>query len=167
MDGGHRHSARWWAVALVLGLSLARSGEAPAATFINVLNSAMVLTPTPTDYAKDYVEATGASGLGIKVKNTGSAGLTLLVRMATPSAITAGDLLVRTLSAPGPGGTTLSAYTALGSANVTLWSSSVPQGPFFQVDMDVRVRNLFNYDDNAAAGTTSYTNTLIFTVVEL
>ena len=167
MDGGHRDSARSWIVALGLGLSLIASREVAAGTFINILDSSLILTPTPADYANDYVEATGASGLGVKVKNTGSAGLTLLVRMATPSAIAGGDLLVRTLTPPGSGGTTLSAYTALGSTNLTLWTSGVPQGPFFEVDMDVRVRNLFNYDDSAAAGTTSYTNTLIFTVIEL
>jgi hypothetical protein len=166
MDGGHRHSASSCAVALALGLSLIASREVSAGTFINIVDSALILAPTPTDYAKDYVEATGASGLSVKVKNTGSSGLTLLVRMAAPSAIAAGDLLVRTLTPPGLGGTTLSAYTAIGSTYLTLWASGVPQGPFVAVDMDVRVRNLFNYDDSATAGTTGYTNTLIFTVVE-
>jgi hypothetical protein len=153
-------------VGLALALGLATAREVAAGPFINIVDDALVLSPTPDDYVNDYVEATGAAGLGVKVKNTGSTGLTLLVRVAAPSAIAAGDLLVRTLTPPGPGGITLSAYTAIGPSNLTLWTSGVPQGPFVQIDMDVRIKNLLNYDDNAAAGTTGYTNTLIFTVIE-
>ena len=156
------------AVAAMLTLGLAwPERDAGAAPFINIVNDALVLTPTPTDYANDYVEATGAAGLAVKVKNTSTNGLMLLVRAssAAPS-IAPGDLLVRTLTPPGVGGTTLSTYTVLGPTNMTLWTSGVPQGPFIEVDMDVRIRNLYNYDDTGSVGTTPYTNTLIFTVIE-
>jgi hypothetical protein len=153
-------------VALALVLTLVHGRDAVAGGFINIVTDALVLAPTPTDYANDYVEATGVAGLGVKVKNTGPAGLTLLVRAVAPSAIATGDLLVRTLTPPGTGGITLSTYTALGPTNLTLWTSGVPQGPFIQVNLDVRIRNLWNYDDTGTTGTTNYTNTLIFTVVE-
>jgi hypothetical protein len=153
-------------VTLVVGLGLATCRPVTAAPFINILDDAVVLAPTPDDYTNDYVEATGAAGLGVKVKNTSSTGLTLLVRSATASpGIAVGDLLVRTLTPPGTGGVSLTTYTVLGATNLNLWSTGVPQGPFMQVDMDIRIRNLFNYDADGTYGT-SYTNTLIFTVIE-
>lgn len=150
--------------ALVLGLV---HGNAIAAPFINILDNALVITPTPTDYERDYVEVTGAAGLGIKVKTNSSTGMMVMVRSSSANpAIRAGDFLVRTLTPPGRGGTTLSTYTTLGPSNLTLWTTGVAQPPFAQVDMDIRIRNLFNYGDAAIAGTTGYTNTLIFTVIE-
>jgi hypothetical protein len=70
------------------------------------------------------------------------------------------------MTPPGTGGSTLITYTPLGATNLNLWSTGVVQGPFVVVQMDVRIRNLFGYVDAGAAGTTSYTNTLTFTVFE-
>jgi hypothetical protein len=152
------------ACALLCGLATAPAGAAP---FISIVTDAITLIPTPTDYVNDYVEATGAAGIGVKVKNTSSSGLHLLVRSASASPpIALGDLLVRTLTAPGAGGVTSSAYTPLSATTLALWSSGVPQGPFVQVNVDLRIRNLWSYDDTGTVGTTLYTNTLIFTVVE-
>lgn len=164
--GAAAKRARRAAPALLVGwLMLAPRAE--AAAFINIVDAALILTPTPTDYDNDYVEVTGLAGMAIKVKTNSSTGMVLMVRSASgPSPIALGDLLVRTLTPPGIGGTTLATYTPLTATNLNLWSIAVEQGPFTVVDMDVRIRNLFNYDDAAGAGTTSYTNTLVFTVIE-
>jgi len=155
-------------VALALSLAGAFVAFPAGATpFIDIVDSALTLAPTPTDYENDYVEATGAAGIAIKVKNNSSTGLVLMVRSASATpAIAPGDLLVRTATPPGTGGTSLIAYTPLTAANLNLWSTGVTQGPFVVVDMDVRIRNLFNYDDVNGSATTSYVNTLVFTVFE-
>jgi hypothetical protein len=145
---------------------LASADAASAAAFINIVNPAITLTPTPTDYANDYVEVTGASAISVKVKTNSPNGLILMVRSSGATQIASNDLLVRTLTLPGTGGTSLVTYTPLGATNLNLWSTGVAQGPFVVVLMDVRVRNLFGYGDAGAAGTTSYTNALTFTVVE-
>ncbi len=151
--------------ALALALMFSAS-TACAEVFINIISNAITLTPTPSDYANDSVEATGLAGIRIKVKTNSPTGMLLMVRSGSGTpAIALADLLVRTMTAPGPGGFTLTAYTPLGLANLNLWSTAVSQAPFYLVDTDVRIRNLFNYDDAPSAGTTSYTNTLIFTVV--
>jgi hypothetical protein len=151
-------------VAVLLALASTKAGATP---FIDIVDSAITLAPTPTDYGNDYVEASGLAGMAIKVKNNATTGLVLMVRLAGGAqGIALGDLLVRTMSPPGTGGTSLTAYTPLGLTNLNLWSTSVQQGPFFTVDMDVRIRNLFSYGDAAGATTTSYTNTLVFTVIE-
>ena len=162
-----RFGAEGVALALLVAASLARVPTAGASAFINIVDAAVTLMPTPTDYDNDYVEATGAAGITLKVKTNSLAGMVLLVRSAsTAPAIAIGDLLVRTMSAPGQGGTSLSTYTSLGPTNLTLWSTGVEQGPFILVDVDIRVRNLMNYVDASGAGFTYYTNTLIFTVFE-
>jgi hypothetical protein len=171
-DRGTRRgsSGRWCAriaPALLLAASLTRASEAASPPFLNIVDPAVTLVPTPTDYANDYVEATGPAGVTLKVKTGSPTGLVLLVRLAGGAPeIAPGDLLVRTLSSPGPGGTSLSSYTALGFTDLTLWSTATAEGPFVLVDMDVRIRNLMNYSDAATTGFTTYTNTLIFTVIE-
>ena len=151
----------------VLLLIAAWASPAAATPFLDVVDAAITLRPTPTDYANDYVEATGAAGLAVKVKNNGSTGLVLMVRSASATpAIATSDFLVRTLTPPGPGGASLITYTPLAATNLNLWSTGAPQGPFLVVDMDIRVLNLFAYTDAGGAGTTSYTNTLVFTVIE-
>ena len=146
----------------------ARAGSvAHANGFIQISTASMVLTPTPADYANDYVEAIGAAGLQLKVKNTGKTGVTVMVRViSTPPAIAPGDLLVRTLTPPGPGGGSMSLYTSPTAVNQRLWSTGAPQGPFANIGIDVRIRNLMNYDDAAGGGTTGYSNTLMFTIFE-
>jgi hypothetical protein len=153
------------AIVMVLGL-LNPSGPASAAAFINIVTPAITLAPTPTDYANDYVEATGVDGMSVKVKTNSPNGLVLMVRSSGSPQIASGDLLVRTLTPPGTGGSSLVTYTPLGTINLNLWSTGVAQGPFIVVQMDIRIRNLFGYGDAGAGGTTSYTNSVTFTVME-
>jgi hypothetical protein len=58
--GGHRHGPG----------APQPSGPASAAAFINIVTPAITLAPTPTDYANDYVEATGVDGMSVKVRPT-------------------------------------------------------------------------------------------------
>jgi len=155
---------RAWAAFASLALSVP---AAHAGGFIQINTPSIVLAPTPSDYLNDYVEATGVSGIQVKLKNTGSTGLTLMVRCPDPAPpIALADLMLRTLTPPGPGGLTMSAFTPVSGLNQRVWSSGVQQGPFTTVSVDVRIRNLFGYDDAAIGGTTAYANTLVFTVVE-
>jgi hypothetical protein len=146
---------------------LIHANAVSAAAFINIVTPAITLSPTPTDYANDYAEATGAGGMSVKVKTNSPNGLVLMVRSSGTPQIASDDLLVRTLTPPGTGGSSLVTYTPLGTINLNLWSTGVAQGPFIIVQMDVRIRNLFGYGDaGGAGGSTSYTNTLTFTVME-
>ena len=139
---------------------------ASAQAMVQILDPALTLTPTPTDYDNDFVEATGASGLRVRVRTNSSTGMALFVRCADAvPQIALADLLVRTQTAAGTGGTTLAAYNAISASNQQLWSTTVAQHAWATVTTDVRVQNLINYDDAIAAGTTNYTNTLTYTVV--
>ena len=133
---------------------------------VDILDPAVTLSPTPTDYTNDFVEAAGASGLRVRVKTNSSTGMSLLVRCADASPqIALSDLQVRTQTAAGSGGTTMSSYTNITSSNQTLWTSGVAQHAWYTVTTDVRVNNLVNY--NATSGGTNYVNTLTYTVVAL
>lgn len=140
--------------------------SAAAHAMIQILDASLALTPTPTDYDNDLVEATGASGLRVRVKTNSSTGMALLVRCAdaTPQ-IALADLLVKTQTASPTGGWTIAAWTPISAVNQTLWTTGLAQHPWLTVTTDVRVQNLGNYDDAAAAGTTDYTNTLTYTVI--
>lgn len=139
---------------------------ASAVALLQIDDAAITLTPNATDYGNDYVEATGAAGIDVEVKTNSTGGMALQVRCAdaTPQ-IALADLLVRTATAPGTGGSSLAAYTAITAANQNLWTTGAVQHTFLVVSTDVRVQNLINYNDAASAGTTSYTNTLTYTVV--
>ncbi len=139
---------------------------ASATAMVQVLDPAITLTPTSTDYDNDFVEATGAAGLRVRVKTNSTTGMALFVRCAdaTPQ-IALADLLVRTQTPAGTGGTTLAAYNAVSAVNQSLWTTTVSQHAWQTVTTDVRVQNLMNYDDAITAGTTNYTNTLTYTVV--
>ena len=139
---------------------------ASANVMVDILDPAITLTPTATDYNNDYVDAAGASGLRVRVKTNSTTGMVLMVRCAdaTPQ-IALADLLVRTQTAAGTGGTTLASYTAITAGNQNLWTTTVAQHPWQTITTDVRVQNLFAYDDAITAGTTNYTNTLTYTVV--
>jgi hypothetical protein len=139
---------------------------ASANAVVQVLDPAITLAPTPTDYGNDYVEVTGASGLRVRVKSNSTTGMILKVRCpdATPQ-IALADLLVRTQTAAGTGGTTMASYTAITAVDQNLWSTGTSQGPWTTVTTDIRVQNLFNYPDAVGGGTTNYTNTLTYTVV--
>jgi hypothetical protein len=75
------------------------------------------------------------------------------------------DMLVKTQTAAGAGGSTMAAYTAITAANQALWSSGVAQGPWLTVTTDIRVQSLFAYPDPIGVGTTNYTDNLTYTVV--
>jgi hypothetical protein len=75
------------------------------------------------------------------------------------------DFLVKTQTAAGAGGSTLSSYTAVTASDQALWSTGAAQISFLEVDTDIRVQNLFAYPDAISAGTTSYTDNLTYTVV--
>lgn len=147
------------------GIGLVEPASA-ASAFVNVIDNAVTLTPSATDYNNDYVEITGASGLRLDVKSNSATGFVLYVKCtdAAPQ-IRLADFLVRTRTAPGTGGSTMAAYTALTAVEQALWSTGVPQGPFQQVNVDIRIRNLSGYVDAAGGGATGYTNTLTFTVI--
>jgi len=139
---------------------------AQATAMVQILDPAVTLTPNATDYDNDYVEITGASGLRVRVKTNCTTGMGLLVRCddATPQ-IALADLLVRTQTPAGGAGSTMSSYNAITAVDQALWSTTVAAHAWTTVTTDVRVQNLFAYDDAGSAGTTAYTNTLTYTVV--
>jgi len=139
---------------------------ASANAMIQILDPAITLTPTAADYANNLVDAVGPAGLRVQVKTNSSTGMALMVRCADAAPqIALADLLIRTLTAPGTGGTSLAGFTAITAANQNLWTTNVAQHPWQIVTTDVRVLNLINYNDAISAGTTDYTNTLTYTVV--
>ena len=156
-----------WVVCGVALAALLGVGPAAAANgFINVIDNAMTLTPTATDYGNDYVEITGASGLRVEVKSNSPTGLVLYVRCADAAPrIALADFLIRTLSAAGTGGSSITTYTAVTASDQALWSTGVAQGPFAQINLDIRIKNLFGYNDATSGTTTVYTDNLTFTVV--
>ncbi len=139
---------------------------ASANAMIQILDPAITLTPSVADYGNDFVDAAGASGLRVQVKTNSTTGMVLRVSCADASPqIALADLLFKTATAAGTGGSTISTYTAMGAADQDLWSTTVAQHPWQVVTTDIRVQNLMNYDDAMGGGTTSYTNTLTYTVV--
>jgi hypothetical protein len=139
---------------------------ASANAMIQILDPAVTLTPTAADYANNLVDAIGPAGLRVQVKTNSSTGMALMVRCADAAPqIALADLLVRTSTAAGTGGTTLAGFTAITAANQNLWTTNVAQHPWQIVTTDLRILNLINYNDAISAGTTDYTNTLTYTVV--
>jgi len=157
-------------VALALGPCLllpagVRSARA-ASAHVNVLDPAMNLAPTAADYNNDYVELTGASGCRVQLWTNSVAGAVLFVRCADAAPrIALADFLVRTRTAPGLGGTAMGSYTAVAATNQALWSSGIPVVMWGQVNVDIRIKNLFAYSDAPGGGTTGYTDNLTFTLV--
>lgn len=147
------------------GIGLVRPASA-ANVFLSVIDNAVTLAPSATDYSNDYVEITGASGLRVEVKTNSATGLVLYVKCADAAPqIRLSDFLVRTLTAPATGGTSMTSYTTIAATDQALWSSGVALGPFTQVNLDIRIRNLSAYTDAPGGSTTGYTNTLTFTVI--
>ena len=137
-----------------------------AEAFVHINTPSLTLTPSAQDYANDYVDAVGSSGIDVKVKTNSPTGLILKVRSSgAGNTIRLGDLLLRTLTPAGPGGAALISWTPLGLTDLNLWSIGIAQGPFVSVATDVRIRNLGDYDDLPNAGYTFYTHTFVFTVV--
>ncbi len=166
------------AAALACGLTLTPSAHAAttgssavtlgasANGILQILDPTFNLIPTAFDYTNDFVEATGAAGLRVRLKSNSSTGCVLYVRCSDASPqIALADLLVKTQTAPGAGGASITTYTAITASDQALWSTGVAQISFVQVDTDIRVQNLFSYPDAMAAGTTNYTDNLTYTVV--
>lgn len=139
---------------------------ASAVAMIQITDAAITLAPTATDYNNDYVEATGTAGIDVEVKTNSTGGMALMVRCAdaTPQ-IALADLLVKTATAPGAGGSSIASYTAVTAANLNLWTTGAVQHTWLAVSTDVRVQGLLNYNDASGGGATNYTNTLTYTVV--
>lgn len=133
---------------------------------IQIIDATLTLTPTPTDYDNEFVEATGANGLRVQVKTNSSTGMALLVRCddAVPQ-IALADLTFKTATAPGGAGGSIAAYTPMTAVDQTLWETTLRQSPWLTVTTDIRVDNLFNYEDGIGGGTTDYTNTLTYSVI--
>jgi hypothetical protein len=129
---------------------------------ITITDASISLVPTQTDYETGWVEATGAAGIRVDVTTNNLAGLILYIRCddGIPE-ITLSDLLVK---CPTPG-TLLSSFTAITGSDQALWSTdqSIPSE---EVVTDVRIQGLWSYPDAAGGGTTDYTNTLTYTVVD-
>jgi hypothetical protein len=166
------------AAALACGLCLSASAYAAtsgtsavtlgasANGILQILDPTFNLIPTAFDYTNDFVEATGAAGLRVRLKSNSSSGCVLYVRCSDASPqIALADLLVKTQTAPGTGGSSITSYTAITASDQALWSTGVAQISFVEVDTDIRVQNLFAYPDAMAAGTTNYTDNLTYTVV--
>ena len=139
---------------------------AQATVQLSVLDPAITLTPTTTDYDNGYVDAAGSSGIRVNVKSNSSTGAALLISCqdATPQ-IALADLLVRTQTPPQGGGTRIASYTPITAVNQTLWSSTTSIHGWLAVTTDVRLQNLMTYDDPSAPGVTNYTNTLTYSIV--
>ncbi len=139
---------------------------ASANAVLQILDPTFNIVPTAFDYTNDYVEATGAAGLRVRLKSNSAGGCVLYVKCSDASPqIALADFLVKTQTAAGAGGSSATVYIAITAADQALWSSGVAQIAFTEVDTDIRIQNLFAYPDAMAAGTTSYTNNLTYTVV--
>jgi hypothetical protein len=129
---------------------------------ITIVDGSVTLSPNQTDYETGYVEVTGMAGIRVRVSTDNAAGLILYVRCDDVSpAIPLNDLLVKSATA----GTLIASYTAITGADQALWSTG---GTVTNqnIDTDVRIQNLWNLSDAAGGGTTAYTNTLTYTVVD-
>ena len=136
------------------------------ASIIHVDTPQVTLTPSAQDYANDYVDATGAAGIRIRVKTSNATGLILKVRSSGPgNTIRLGDVLVRTLTPPGRGGVAINNWTPVALTDLNLWSITNGSNQFINIGADARVTNLGWYGDNLSAGFTSYSHALVFTVV--
>ena len=140
--------------------------SASAHAKIQIVDASITMAPTATDYDNEFVEAAGANGLRVQVKTNSSTGMALLVRCddAAPQ-IALADMLFKTATAPGGAGGSIAAYTAMTAVDQTLWETTSRQSPWLVITTDIRVDNLFNYEDGIGAGTTDYTNTLTYSVI--
>jgi hypothetical protein len=139
---------------------------ASANAVLQVLDATMTLTPNATDYSNDFVEVTGGSGLRVRLKSNSTTGCVLYVKCVDASPqIALADFMVKTGTAAGAGGSTMSSYTAVTASDQALWSTGAAQISFLDINTDIRIINLFSYPDAIGPGTTSYTDNLTYTVV--
>jgi len=173
-----KHRVSILAAALACGLLLSSAGHAAttgtsavtlgasANGVLQILDPTFNLIPTAFDYTNDFIEATGVAGLRVRLKSNSLTGCVLYVKCVDASPqIALADLLVKTQTAPGVGGTSTTVYAAISASDQALWSTGLAQISFVEVDTDIRIQNLFAYPDAMAAGTTNYTNNLTYTLV--
>ena len=161
---GDRPASGTRLLACLIALLLLRPVPAAhAETSISIVTNNRSLAPAQTDYEAGFVESLSPSGgIRVRVTTTASAGLILYVSCSTASPpIALSDLLIKCPTA----GSLITAYTGITALDQALWSTSVPVSNQ-DVDTDIKVIGLWDYSDAGAAGSTSYTNTLIYTVVE-
>jgi hypothetical protein len=139
--------------------------EASATAEIDISDASITLSPGQSDYEAGYIVAEGASGIATRVRTNSSTGMVLSIRSddGTPG-IALADLLFKTQTAPGSGGTSISDYTAVTGVDQSLWTTTEESPSYTTIDTDIRVNNLWNYLDANGGGTTTYTTTLTYTV---
>src|SRR5262245_28535399 len=149
-------------IAVLISLALVTAPTAQAATtgtatvtlaasanaMIQILDAAVTLTPSATDYDNDFVDATGVAGLDVRVKSNSAGGLQLKVKCADASPqIALADLLIKTPTAPGGSGSSISSFTAVTAGDQDLWTTTAPQNSWLVVTTDIRIQNLIGYPD--------------------
>jgi hypothetical protein len=150
-QSGRRRAAT--ATALVPGLALLLFVIAPrpaaALSSITIVDASRALAPLQGDYETGYVESTAPSGgIQVRVTTDNAAGVVLYIRVKGPTA-----------------GGVIPSYTPLAAGDQAFWSTGGPVTDQ-DVDTDVRVANLWAYEDAGGAGTADYVNTVTYTVVE-
>jgi hypothetical protein len=139
--------------------------EAAATAEIDITDASVTLSPGQSDYETGYIVAEGASGIATRVRTNSSTGMVLSIRSDDLSpGIALTDLLFKTQTAPGSGGTSISSYTAVTDSDQSLWTTTEEQPAYTTIDTDIRINNLWNYLDANGGGTTTYTTTLTYTV---
>jgi hypothetical protein len=140
--------------------------EADATVEISITDASITLTPGQVDYEANLISAEGAAGIDVDIRTNSSTGAVLNVKCddAVPD-ITLTDLLFKTQTAPGGAGTSQNTYTAITAADQSLWTTTTTSSSWTTIQTDIRVQNLWDYSDAQGGGTTSYTNTLTYTVV--
>ncbi len=139
--------------------------EAAATAEIDITDASVTLSPNQANYEAGYVVAEGAAGIATQVRTNSSTGMILSIRSddLTPG-IALADLLFKTQTAAGTGGSTISSYTAITDTDQSIWTTGEEQPTYTTIDTDIRINNLWNYYDAGGGGTTTYTTTLTYTV---
>jgi hypothetical protein len=140
--------------------------QANATVQINIVDASITLSPSQTDYEAGYISAEGAGGIDVQLRTNSSTGAILKLKCADGSPqITLSDLLFKTQTAPGGSGSSQASYTAITGSDQDLWTTTTTSPAYSTIRTDVRVQNLWNYNDPGTAGTTDRTNTLTYTVI--
>lgn len=139
--------------------------EASATAEIDISDASVTLSPGQSDYEAGYIVAEGASGIATRVRTNSSTGMVLSIRSddGTPG-IALADLLFKTQTAPGSGGTSIDDYTAVTGLDQSLWTTTEESPDYTTIDTDIRINNLWEYLDANGGGATTYTTTLTYTV---
>ena len=148
---------------LALLAGIVSSEDAYSLSSITIVDPEVYFTPTAGDYTVGYMNGEGKDGIRVNVTTDNPTGVILYIKCddASPE-IALSDMKIKTASV----GSIISSYTAITASDQALWSRPVPLVDF-PVKTDVQLESIWEYPDAAAGGTTDYTNTLTFTIVEL